>query len=352
MNKSITIEERQKTFRAAGLALFCDAVGLLLMRLLIGFISPYLKNALSEEVYEILTDVIFSFGAQVLVSLGAGLLIYKLILKKSVKEIFYMSGYRPTDRRIYLVSFLIGICALIATIGVSTVWQTVLIMLGYTPSSSSFMPEEFSVWYLLLSLFLTAVLPAVCEEFINRGIFLGAMCFTFSKKTTVIICGIAFGLFHQYITQTFYTALMGMLLAYLVLTTKSIIPACIVHFTNNAISVAMDFIDTYSPANSPLVALSNFMTQNIGLMFLIVACAFGAIFALLNLIKKLYGEYYCKKYVKFMNSGSEEDFDAVTTFWTAADIRYKPTFRDCIFYYGAIVLTVLYTICTFIWGLF
>lgn len=350
MNREMDLKDRQKTFRAAGIVIFCTALGLLLSRILLRYIMkvfPVMDDA-SED---IVSDVIFDIMAQIITLLVVPFLIYKFYLKKSTRDILYMSNVRKTDPRIYPLSVLLGICAFVITIYVSFMWQLILANLGYDGSSSYPMPEKFHLWHLLLMLFLTAVLPAVCEEFTNRGIFLSAMRGSFSKWQTVIIGGITFGLFHQYISQVFYTALMGMLLTYLVLTTRSIIPAAIVHFTNNAISVAVDFMSEYA-AIDPISYGVSLLTDSPGLLllFLIMAVALAAL--TLMLIKKCYGSYYTKNYAEFLKTGNVDCYEKTVCYWTMADVRYKPTLRDWTFYIGAAVLTAVYTGFTFYWGFF
>lgn len=350
MNREMDLKERQKTFRAAGLVYFIAALGLLLARILLRYIMPLFPE-MDDATDEIVSTVVFDFMAQILTLLVIPFLVYKFYLKKTAKEVLYMSNVRKTDMRIYPLSFLLGICAFIITIYVSFIWQLILANLGFDGSSSSPMPEKFHLWHLLLMLLLTAVLPSVCEEFTNRGIFLSAIRGSFSKWNTVLIGGIAFGLFHQYVSQVFYTALMGMLLTYLVLATRSVIPAAIVHFTNNAISVAVDFIGEYSAVN-PMNYITGLITSAPALLFLFLALAVGIAAFALRLIKKCYGEYYSKNYAMYLKTGSSVYYDRVTCYWTMSDVRYKPVLRDWVFYIGAAVLTGVYTIFTFYWGFF
>ena len=284
MKREIVLDERQKAYRAAGFVAFLTSLGLFLSRVFMQFVFDWLPT-MDAATEDIVSDVIFDFLAQIVTLLVVPFLVYKFYFKKSAKEVFYMSNFRKTDPVIYLLAFLLGICALILTMYVSYVWQVILLLFGFDGSSSTAMPEKFHLWHLILMLFLTAVLPAICEEFANRGIFLTAMRCSFSKWQTVLIGGIAFGLFHQYISQTFYTALMGMLLTYLVLTTRSVIPACIVHFTNNAVSVVFDFIGEYSSLNTGSI-LSYVMTNQPSLLMLLFAAAAGFGYLLIRAIKK------------------------------------------------------------------
>ena len=85
-------------------------------------------------------------------------------------------------------------------------------------------------FFLLLSL-----LPAICEEMLNRGIVLaGYRQVGFAR--TVILVGVLFGLFHLYPSRFGYTAVLGAVLAYVVLLSGSIFASIITHFCFNMTS--------------------------------------------------------------------------------------------------------------------
>ena len=343
-------KDKQKTVFAAGMVMLEVAACLLLARLVLPYIMD-LFPALDEFTEDLVSTVIFDFMVQILALLVIPFLIYKFYLKKSTKEVLYMSNVRRTDARIYILSFLLGIVAVILTMYVSTVWQTMLAMFGYDISSSSPMPDKFQLWHLLLMIFLTAVLPAICEEFTNRGIFLSAMRSCFSETATILIGGIAFGLFHQYITQTFYTALMGMLLTYLVLKTRSIIPAAIVHFTNNFISVIMNFATTYLQSD-PCTFIINLVTSSALFNFLVLAVSVALLVVLLYYINRIYGKYYTGNYAEYLKTGDAKYLNNVACYWNTGDVKYVMSNREKVCYFGAIAVTAVYTVFTFIWGLY
>jgi membrane protease YdiL (CAAX protease family) len=95
-----------------------------------------------------------------------------------------------------------------------------------------------------VSLFIMAVLPAVCEEILHRGIILYS--FKHIKNTAVItICmGVIFGLFHLDPYRFLSTALLGGTFAYFSLKTDSLFLPMLFHFITNAVSVfAMFSVD-------------------------------------------------------------------------------------------------------------
>src|SRR5690606_12881917 len=96
-------------------------------------------------------------------------------------------------------------------------WLSLLTSIGYTYTpSSSILPSKFNPLMFILSLLLTAILPAFCEEFLMRGVFLTSLRQSFGTFGTILLSCVAFGLFHQNIVQIFYPAVFGGYIAFLV----------------------------------------------------------------------------------------------------------------------------------------
>lgn len=244
------LNKKEKTdFYVVSITLAAVAAALLLMRIVVNLINTALiETGIPEWETDMIIDLIFTSIVQIGICFALPLLIYRFALKKSFKRVFAFSNFRKTKPINYLLVILIGIVAFFVSSGISSIWISTLSGFGYTyTSSSSSVPVVFNVGYFLLTLFLTAVLPAFCEEFLNRGGFLTVLRERFSTLTVILLCGLEFGLFHANIDQVFYTACFGMLLAFVVIKTGSIFPAMIIHFLNNGISVVISFIDDYAP---------------------------------------------------------------------------------------------------------
>jgi sodium transport system permease protein len=89
------------------------------------------------------------------------------------------------------------------------------------------------------NLFFIAATPAVCEELLFRGAILSGLRRGLKPLSAVICCGILFGLFHLHFLRLVPTALLGMVMAYLALEGRSIVPAMIFHFLNNGSAVVV-----------------------------------------------------------------------------------------------------------------
>lgn len=78
-----------------------------------------------------------------------------------------------------------------------------------------------------------AVLPAVFEEIIFRGVLLNGLK-DFGKTGAVLVCGALFALYHQNPTQTLYQFCCGAAFALVAIRSGSILPTVLSHFLNNA----------------------------------------------------------------------------------------------------------------------
>ncbi len=357
---------RQKQYRTMGLITFCVAAGVTLFRLL-SYYLPITDDTVSDLVFTLLVQVGVLFVMPVLV--------YKFVLKKSVKQILDFSGFHKTKWYNCVLAVPLGLCCFILTIGVSGIWQGIISALGYTHASNP-LPEKFSAGLMILSFVLTGILPGFCEEFFNRGGLLTVIKGSFPFYTAVAIMGLEFGLFHQNITQVFYTALFGAFMAFLCIKLKSVYPAMIIHFVNNSSSVFFDYADTYGFFKGTWFEGGFFTLVNevaatrpyllvIGFV-LTAAIAIGIVMLMLylNSSRKLR-----KKKDIIADSGFDHTNNRVVLVGeqnphqvremgldkevygeAVKEDLYKPTLADNAFFIGAIVLTVLTTVFSFIFG--
>ena len=93
----------------------------------------------------------------------------------------------------------------------------------------------------VVMLMITAVLPAVFEEFSHRGVLLSGLESRGSEKSAVILSAVMFGLMHTNPQQMIYATFGGLVFGYAVVKCDSMIPAMCAHFGNNAISVILDY---------------------------------------------------------------------------------------------------------------
>lgn len=103
------------------------------------------------------------------------------------------------------------------------------ILINYLGGAPSIFPVLFNV----------ALIPAFCEELMMRGFFLRIMEQRRGIVVGIVVSSLIFGLYHIRLTQVIPLTLIGALLAFLTWKTKSLFPAMLAHFTNNATSIIL-----------------------------------------------------------------------------------------------------------------
>ncbi len=97
--------------------------------------------------------------------------------------------------------------------------------------------EEAGPWG---SIALIALLPAISEEVLCRGYLLAGFRHRTRAATAAIWTGLLFGALHMELSRVPATAVLGIILALVVIRSGSIYPAMLVHFLNNTAALAFD----------------------------------------------------------------------------------------------------------------
>jgi len=126
---------------------------------------------------------------------------------------------------------------------------------------------------LLFLLFVAAFSPAVCEEVLFRGAILSGLRTKLHPAVAVIITGILFGLLHLMIWRILLTALLGILIGYVVVRSGSIFPGMLFHFVVNASAI----LTVNLASESTTALLDDTATQSLPPMMLIAATAAAAL---------------------------------------------------------------------------
>lgn len=117
---------------------------------------------------------------------------------------------------------------------------------------------------LWIMLFHVAVVPAVCEELMFRGIILRNFERELPPWVAVVLTGTLFGLYHLRFTQALPLILLGILITWLVWRTGSLWVVVAVHFVNNAGSVVF-------ASYFPEIAFDPTFTESAPPVYLVVA---------------------------------------------------------------------------------
>ncbi len=119
------------------------------------------------------------------------------------------------------------------------------------PDLLIFAGETDELYEILLLFISTAIVPAIVEEILFRGVILNALL-PFGGTVAVFGSAFLFALMHGNVLQFFYTALMGIILGYVYVRTRSIWCGVLIHFFNNALSVVQEILINLPDADTAL----------------------------------------------------------------------------------------------------
>lgn len=342
----------RRDMRAVGFALCSAVVGVIFMRLIVYF-APLSSDTYAQS---LAVNALFSVPTQLLFFLIIPFSVYKFYGKRSIRKVLAFSFVSPKFSPLWLLAIPLGFCVWMVTIGVSSGWLTFLDLLGYNYSSSEPpMPDTFNFGFFVAEIIMTAVLPAICEEFIMRGGTTTVMKKILGTTGCIVFGAFAFGLFHQNVRQVFYTALFGALATFLTIKLESVYPAMLMHFTNNFSSVFFSYADEYRWAvGGGMLDGINALARTSYFAFfvlLIVLAAVGAGLVWLMLRDKTRKAHIGSAVHNAAGDGSVVTVPNVSARSTS-EARVKTSPRDIMLIVALGVVASLTTISTFIWGFF
>lgn len=94
-------------------------------------------------------------------------------------------------------------------------------------------------WPLGISLLTIALLPAICEEVLFRGVLLRGLATRFHAPVAIGISAIVFAVYHMNLVQLLPTLTLGLLLGVIALRAASAVPTMLAHLLNNTIAILM-----------------------------------------------------------------------------------------------------------------
>jgi membrane protease YdiL (CAAX protease family) len=199
----------------------------------------YVSLPFSDDVNDLLSTIFVQVGVMFFLSVFLFSTFRKQSFKTSLKEF----GFKKIGIYPIIISFLIGILCYILNTFVATFFSNIIGLLGYekSPSFSVLSSSgDYSILAFLLQVISVALLPAFCEEVAHRGMLLRGLS-PLGLKGALIMSSILFGLMHLNVNQFFYATILGFMIGLTVVISKNIVPAMIIHFTNNFLSIYLTF---------------------------------------------------------------------------------------------------------------
>ena len=221
----LNVQFRTRCLAEAGLNFSIAAALPLILSLAVSFIAFLIvgENYASADWY-----LYFAYLVSQLCFAGAAV-IYFVRSREPVK-----STYRGCRWYYFLLAILLQFGLLFSLSALNDYFIAFLELLGYEESLSPIPP--LSGWNLLPALIVIALLPAICEETIFRGILSRNMYARgWGLLSTCLIAGGMFSLFHGNPEQTAYQFVCGICFTLVAIRSGSIFPTMVAHFLNNAI---------------------------------------------------------------------------------------------------------------------
>ena len=215
---------------------------------LISWAFPSISKIYNETLPSLAFEIILTF-----LSIGVPFFVLHLIFKKEkiAKELPFGTTYN-TETALYLVMVCLPLMVLsaIAINYVSAIFQEIL-GLEFTSSVSDISLKGAKET--LLGVLSVAVVPALIEETVIRGIVLQPLR-KYGDKYAIIASALLFAVMHGNMVQIPYTVIGGLLLGFLAVTTGSLWPSIILHFINNLYSViVLSVNDNFGETASTIV---------------------------------------------------------------------------------------------------
>jgi sodium transport system permease protein len=85
---------------------------------------------------------------------------------------------------------------------------------------------------------MAAVIAPVCEELAFRGFILSGFRHLGRRWMAIVLSSVFFGVTHGILQQSLFTCVLGMLIAYVAVQTRSILPGILFHVTHNGLMIA------------------------------------------------------------------------------------------------------------------
>lgn len=198
-----------------------------------------------SEVFQIIVEIIALLIQILVVAIGIFILVpfiwYFLVNRISLKEIFSRIKLRREGMD---MAFLWGIVSVIVMFSVVFILGIILTFSGFNLEESSNI-TDLEQLFSLPSIFFIVIFQPIGEEIFFRGFLLDKINAFAGKETAIIITSILFGIAHlSYgnIYPALMTGVLGLILAYMVVKTKSLITSIVAHVFFNVFSVILYII--------------------------------------------------------------------------------------------------------------
>ncbi len=270
----------------------------LLLPILISFIFTLIQNIIvgaSGIEGDSITNNIWFNTAYGLVTAISYVLLYVLYNKINKIEYKAINLNFKMKWHTYLLVIAIGVVSLFGVQYFITCVDNFLKLIGFPLQISSpdmgeslTNPQSFGIF--ALSVIVTAVIPAISEELLFRGVILNGLRTRFNDYASIFISAALFALMHQNLQQLVYPFILGSIMAWIVLRTGSLVSSMIVHFINNFLVILFTYLQNVTNFSMAL--------PNEWWFYLVAIVLLASTFGIIYLVDRFYFKHKSKETVE------------------------------------------------------
>ncbi len=237
------IEKRNWNFNNASLAYTFAIVGyfcasIILTIVVLSSTPRAISNA--NEVNETLSKPWVTY-LNIILSELSFFLVFLICNKKFKKETLVASRIKFKPDALILVGTILGAGILFfGSMNISELFTYLFSTFAKSASEISVPLDTFGQF--LIAVFLLAILPAICEEFLFRGIIFHGLKSKFKGPWAIVLSALLFALIHMSIYQTLHQFVLGVVLATLAYFTGTLAYGMVLHFLNNFFVVFLSYV--------------------------------------------------------------------------------------------------------------
>ncbi len=241
-------------------------------------ISELLFENLMYDTYYVVDSLIFD-----IIGYMASFILPAIIIRRRLKKKGLLQPIKQDTGKLTATSLLLIPIGVWVTQAVGNINVIIMEMFGTSEAYAELVGANSSEYYfgyeIALMFISMAIVPAVAEEFLFRATVLSNLK-PYGKVMAVVGSSLLFGLMHQNPYQLIYTTAAGLVMGYAYLKTGSVWCPMLIHFFNNA----------YSVANQVLLANAEEEVAMAIIVIFEMLLAVAAIICLVRYIKRMRAE--------------------------------------------------------------
>lgn len=254
---------------------------------------------------------------------------------KSINKDSFVQKPNKSTLKYGIICIIWGVLSFFLLSGMLNHFQWFIEKLGYKSDPNQIIIN--SIKDLLLYYISLAIIPALCEELLFRGLIINSLKHK-GEIFAVVLSSIMFAIFHLSPEQLLYPICWGLLLGIVYLRTKNIIFPMIMHFINNAFSITIQYFMTPSSPTKfePTVFLAIYAIVTFAIWILVMVY--------------LFKDFIRHNKIKSQNINQKNDSKIDTTQNTSntsdSNQEYN-TYNNLVFYGSIAIMVCIYILLLF-----